>query len=223
MGDLPRLFSTSRRARNMTTVSSHLWGSVVFCIEYPNGVYVNDKGVVCLDEDVSEIPEDDEVRLVDRSSPEYQKLSFEERQEQVQLRRDRTNNAEFGKYYSDPDYSDDDDVASQDQSSTDDALTEEEEETMETNSESENESVTEIDDDDRLDSEADEDEGDGEDDGEDEEEEKEEKKKKKQKEMEMEEEEEKKQKEMNTNMDVEMYDEEDEKDVKAVSKLHLWG
>lgn len=219
MGDLPRLFSTSRRARNLTTVASHLWDRVIFCIEYPNGVYINKKGVVCLDEDMSQIPQDDEVLLVDRSSPAYQKLSLEERKEQVQLRRDRTNNAEFAKYYSDPDYSDDEMVSqgwSSESSSTEDAPTDEDEETNETDSGNENEIESESEsefDDNRLDSEADE----AEDEGDEEEEEGEED----EEEEEVEEEEQEKEEEIQKeDMDMDM-DEDDQKHVNNVSKLFI--
>jgi hypothetical protein len=70
-------------------------------------------------------------------------MSFEERKEEVQLRRNRTSNAEFEKYFSDPDYFDDLAEESSPYSSYSDSQTDAEEEEKDRESRSESESKRE--------------------------------------------------------------------------------
>ena len=90
-GALPRLFphtysKYNRPRRNRSRrIPTRLWGTVYVCLEYPNGVYIDKKGVPRPEADMT-LPKLQHVPIIPKD--QWDKLSAEERCEQRNLRYD---------------------------------------------------------------------------------------------------------------------------------------
>lgn len=99
MSELPRLHQTTRSGR-MIQLPCRIWNTVFFCLEYPDGIYIDKKGIPRPDT-IHDVPSDS-VDIAD----DLNILSKQERREQRNLREDLKCKSENGAYYNDKDYVD---------------------------------------------------------------------------------------------------------------------
>ena len=165
-GELPRLYparySTSERPRrNNIKLPSRLWNTVLCCVEYPDGIFIDKHGQPRPDVSVK-LPKFEKVKLL--TEVELQTLSKAEREEQRNLRYDALIKSESSGP-SDDEYNPEDDIYEQEE--YDEEEEEEEEDEDEEEEDEEEDEEDEEDEDDYFDEESDcsEDEIDNDDDG----------------------------------------------------------
>jgi hypothetical protein len=101
MTELPRLFQQSRSGRKIQ-VPTRIWNTVFFCIEYPDGVFIDTAGIPRPEEGV-QVPSDLETSVCADASVVCE-MSTPERREQRDMREDVRGRSDFIDYYNDEEY-----------------------------------------------------------------------------------------------------------------------